>query len=309
MYIKRFMYTQCDMQLKETPAAICENAFDEYGVPQIDDARPRWTIIRRITDKQDKAVFVAVDTKFSVVGLGGLGDKISLVAIKACQLSESTYKDLVRGARVAASMSHESIVKIFDVVVDKSNAYCIMEYLDPSEWVRADSESSTLNIATVLSLSSKLVDVIEYMENNNVVHADLQLRNIFISNDAQRIKLIDFDISSISLDQANKLEVAYFSKKPYHTDHLMLLNFILAGFGYVGREEVFDATDFFQEVDSGNIGRVSESVFIELQPIIRKLRQKAYFSVSEMVVDLNNCSFVASVGGIRTAKRSNNDAA
>jgi len=66
-----------------------------------------------------------------------------------------------------------------------------------------DKNSKILQISDVINIINFLVNAIEILHNNNIIHADLKLENIVINvdenNNINNLKIIDFDVSLFNI--------------------------------------------------------------------------------------------------------------
>ena len=106
-------------------------------------------------------------------------------------------------------LEHNGIVKIYDrsmqgVMLEPCGnmygnvAFLVMEYVPGTiliDFVSEMSESAGLGEAVGRLFMTQLLDSIEYMHNQGIVHRDIKAENIIISNNFEA-KLIDFGFAS-----------------------------------------------------------------------------------------------------------------
>lgn len=107
------------------------------------------------------------------------------------------YQRLLRECSIGQKLDHPSIVK-FLPDAGRSRTYVVMEWAEgrPLRHILAENESG-LPAARALRIAVSLCDALEYLHSQGVVHRDLKPENILV-DDADRIKLIDFGIASLT---------------------------------------------------------------------------------------------------------------
>jgi serine/threonine protein kinase len=144
----------------------------------------RYQVVRKLVSKGTYGlVYLAKDTKL---------DKIVVIKMILCEsfgtgdidgLNQNLFESCV-----SLKLDHLNIVKAIDVYFDiraESSAYLhiVMPYYDEGDltsYLRKNPEISykkMLNIAHQISLG------LEYLHSHNIIHRDLKLDNIFVSND------------------------------------------------------------------------------------------------------------------------------
>lgn len=120
------------------------------------------------------------------------------VAIKAITIShgekEETIKRFEREVHNLTQLSHENIVKVFDVTENESSFFIVMEYIEGptlSEFIQAHSP---LEIDTVMNFTNQILDGIKHAHDTGIVHRDIKPQNILIEKD-KTLKILDFGIA------------------------------------------------------------------------------------------------------------------
>lgn len=100
----------------------------------------------------------------------------------------------VREARATAQLSHNHVVRIYDVVQWRQWPWIVMEYI-PSrsllEVLRKDGPLPTIQVAT---MGVALVDALSAAHRAGVLHRDVTPQNVLIGNNG-RIVLADFGVA------------------------------------------------------------------------------------------------------------------
>ena len=90
------------------------------------------------------------------------------------------------------SLESPNLVKIYDYFEENNTAYIVMELLHGCDldtyWKRKGRKLSEKEICLIVG---ELLDVLEYIHKKGIIHRDICLKNIFIT-DLWKVKLIDF---------------------------------------------------------------------------------------------------------------------
>jgi len=147
------------------------------------------------------------------LGQGGYGSVYLLehkltrekVAAKFVDISEYLRKagDIQKALKETRSMltlDHQNIVKLETMFILKNQILIFMEYIGGGELKDCIARKATpFNEITSKKIMKTLITAIEYIHNHNLVHRDLKLENILLTdeNDPFSLKIIDFGISGI----------------------------------------------------------------------------------------------------------------
>ena len=124
----------------------------------------------------------------------------SFVAIKMLRPSALPGHDapemLEREAAAAQHLSHPNIVNVFDFDTHDEHFFLVME------WLQGKSVKEILQRTTGQHLAPEfawqiihgVANALEHAHSNEVVHADINLSNIFVT-DTKQVKLLDFGVS------------------------------------------------------------------------------------------------------------------
>ena len=107
-----------------------------------------------------------------------------------------------REARVAASLSHPHLVRVYDFSVDGPRPYLVMEYVaggSLADRLRATDvpQSPGATAWDVEVLARELLDALGYIHQAGVIHRDIKPANVLIGTDS-RARLTDFGIAQPS---------------------------------------------------------------------------------------------------------------
>jgi serine/threonine protein kinase len=131
------------------------------------------------------------------------GSGITHVAIKMMRPSVASRPEarfaLEREATKAQALSHPNIINIFDFDEHDGQFFLVMEWLDGesvNSFLRRTS-GQCLDPEIVWPIIEGAAAALQHAHDNNVVHADINPSNIFITDD-QNVKLLDFGVAQFS---------------------------------------------------------------------------------------------------------------
>lgn len=148
-----------------------------------------------------------------VIGRGGMGVVIAvrhmelgeLFAIKLLTPTAGSLNAPVRflrEAQAAARLRSDHAVRVFDVGrFDDGTPYLVMEYLEGENLAEVLARRRRLPLAEVVSLVLAACDALAEAHALGIVHRDLKLSNLFLSerrDGRPHLKVIDFGISKLS---------------------------------------------------------------------------------------------------------------
>jgi len=124
------------------------------------------------------------------------------VAVKVIhpRLTEITrFREMfVREARIAASLSHQNLVQVFDFGKRGNSYYLVMEFVDGWNMAQAAAQMRLRSIPIPLPLwrywMEGMLDGIGYLHSRKIIHRDVSPGNVLLSR-AGAVKLADFGIA------------------------------------------------------------------------------------------------------------------
>jgi serine/threonine-protein kinase len=137
-----------------------------------------------------------------VLGSGGMGhvylardmELRRTVAIKVVDPGRQSAHDLVREARLAASLDHPSICTIHGVDYLGEEPFLVMEHIKGIPLSKVIRGRRSVAVATALDFARQIVDAVAHAHERGVVHGDLKSSNIMVGR-SRHITILDFGLA------------------------------------------------------------------------------------------------------------------
>lgn len=135
------------------------------------------------------------------LGEGGFGEVYEAwdtrlqrsVAIKTIRHGSSTGTDLVREARLAASLRHPAFVKVHAVEDDESGQFIIMELVH-GRTLKSILQDGPVALPTALDWIGQVADAMRAAHLSGLVHGDIKPSNLMVDDDG-RVRILDFGLA------------------------------------------------------------------------------------------------------------------
>lgn len=224
---------------------------------------------------------------------------------------DKDYRDaFLKEARLAAQLTHPSIVTIFDVGVADSKPYIGMELLEGATLDRILTTQGKINLKTVLAMAIQLSRALDYAHKRGVVHRDIKPGNIVVLKDKKTVKLTDFGIAQLdeNLGKVGKRADKVLGTPEYMAPEQVLGHTVdsrsdLYSFGVLIFRMLMgmppfmsdDLGDLFKQIIKNKPPHLiieEDAVKDDLQDLVRKLLQKRpqkrFENTSKLTADLIN---------------------
>ncbi|HVP89998.1 MAG TPA: protein kinase [Terriglobales bacterium] len=157
----------------------------QLGPGQIFDRRYR--IIEEIGRGGMGRVFKAEDTQ--------LGITVALKIIRPRLSSDARFVDRFKKEMLLArAISHENIIRIFDLGEAGGTKYISMEYIKGEDLKEFLNTSGTLSVETIVHVARQIAEAIRVAHAKGIVHQDLKPSNVMVDR-AGRVHVMDFGLA------------------------------------------------------------------------------------------------------------------
>ncbi|HYA49419.1 MAG TPA: serine/threonine-protein kinase, partial [Burkholderiales bacterium] len=147
----------------------------------------RYRIIEEIGRGGMGRVFKAEDTE--------LGITVALKIIRPRLSSDARFVERFKKEMLLArSVSHENIIRIFDLGEAGGTKYISMEYIKGEDLKEFLQASRTLAIETVLRIARQVAEALKAAHAKGIAHLDLKPSNIKVDH-AGRVYVMDFGLA------------------------------------------------------------------------------------------------------------------
>jgi len=120
------------------------------------------------------------------------------VAVKVLLAQFTADADFLRRfqqeARLAASLAHPNVVRVYDVGQDGASHFIVMEMVDGHSLKDKIRESAPLPVAEALRIALEVCAALSAAHARGLIHRDIKPQNILLTHDGQ-VKVTDFGIA------------------------------------------------------------------------------------------------------------------
>ncbi|KAM2699432.1 hypothetical protein EV1_038309 [Malus domestica] len=112
---------------------------------------------------------------------------------------------------ILLSFNHPSVVGVKEVVMDDfDGVYMVMEHMDHDLKGLMESMKQPFSIGEVKYLMKQLLEGVEYLHDNWILHRDLKTSNILLNNEGE-LKICDFGLSRLTTIWESTKAIYFFS--------------------------------------------------------------------------------------------------
>jgi len=237
----------------------------------------RYEVIKSIGEGGMANVYLAYDT---------ILDRRVAVKVLRGDLSndEKFVRRFQREALSASSLSHPTIVEMYDVGEDNGIYYIVMEYIEGKTLKQLIKKRGGLTLSEAIDIMLQITDGISQAHDSYIIHRDLKPQNIMIKEDGS-IKITDFGIAmalnSTQLTQTNSVMGSVHYLPPEQA----------SGKGSTIRSDIYSMGILFYEILTGTLPfKGDNAVEIALKqmrdqiPSIRKKNPSIPQSVENVII-------------------------
>ncbi|KAL2915687.1 Cell cycle serine/threonine-protein kinase cdc5/MSD2 [Polyrhizophydium stewartii] len=178
---------------------------------------------------------------------------------------------LLSEIKIHRSLSHPCIVKFYHVFEDDVNVYMILELCENKTFVEMLKKRKRLSDPEIRYYMHQLFDSIRYMHRHGVIHRDIKLGNLFLS-DRMHLKIGDFGLAAVIKHDGERKKT------------------ICGTPNYIAPEVLFNKEGHSFEVDVWSLGVVMYTLAVGKPPFQTKDVNSIYERIRE-----NNLEFPAAV--------------
>ncbi|MCP4046757.1 MAG: protein kinase, partial [Gammaproteobacteria bacterium] len=122
-------------------------------------------------------------------------DKISPKSGQSKQVFESGLKQFLNEARIVAALDHPNVVKVLRYFEANGTAYFLMPYYQGQPLQNLLESGGAFNREDAKALMLPLMDALEYIHEQAVVHQDISPANIYMTQNGSPV-LLDFGVAA-----------------------------------------------------------------------------------------------------------------
>lgn len=123
--------------------------------------------------------------------------------------AEKVRGQILHEGRVAAKLSHDHAIAVYDVALEAGEPWLVMEHLPSRSVARALGMVETLPVVEVAQIGAQVADALAAAHSVGIVHRDIKPGNILVADRGPSVgiaKLSDFGISRGAGDLADEPE-------------------------------------------------------------------------------------------------------
>lgn len=260
--------------------------FSSY-VLNIKAFKERFVLIDIVKSCSNRAAFIVNDIKNN-----------SVCFLKAKTIGKNS-KNEIDVYTTLMKNKHGNIVEVYDIILVDKLYFIVKQYIHGDNLAEHKSKNKTLIMEDMIS---QLSNGINHIHKLNIIHGDIKLENVMVSNN--NIKIVDFDLARIMVDNYIMAEHTYgtknyiapesfdlnmYSKK---TDlwslGILLYKYITNKFPYViqpDRMQHFYVKNYFKKLDLTELDKYSSIYDSHVINTIKKLLE---FDDTKRIIINNN---------------------
>jgi len=154
----------------------------------------KYSVLRKIASGGMSEVYLC-----RLRGEEGFEKKVAVKVVHPRLTENLRFRDLfVREARIAASLSHQNLVQVFDFGKQGNSFYLVMEFVEGWNLAQTVAQMRVRSIPVPLPVwrywMEGMLDGISYLHSRKVVHRDISPSNVLLSRGGA-VKITDFGIA------------------------------------------------------------------------------------------------------------------
>ena len=136
------------------------------------------------------------------------------------KVADKSYLDrFYLEARIAASLNHPNVVRIYDICEENGVHYMVMEYAKGEDLLELVNRTGPLKFADAARYIVEACEGLKHAHEKELVHRDIKPANLLLGED-QSVKLLDLGLALVNQDDDESLTVLYNEKVMGTADYL-----------------------------------------------------------------------------------------
>ena len=160
-----------------------------------------------------------------LIGAGGTGvvfqakdislDRLVALKVLRPSLGDTARDRFIAEARLAASIEHDNVVTIYQIGQQGRLAFIAMQW-ESGETLEARlaGESAQLDETTIREFISQIASGLSAAHQRQLIHRDIKPANIWICDDNDRIKILDFGLARIADEESSLTQTGMLAGTP-----------------------------------------------------------------------------------------------
>jgi serine/threonine-protein kinase len=196
-----------------------------------------------------------------------------------------SFSRFEREEKIGALLNHPSILRVVPAP-GKSRLYLVTEYLEGQTLSELLAQVKVLPLDDAVRIMSRILEAVEYMHEQGVVHRDLKPQNIMVCNDGS-LRIMDFGIAKEA--DGRKISFSGFSPTMGTPDYMAPEQ--VRGQGGDVQTDIYSLGAILYEMTTGSVPYQGDNAFIVMNarlsgdPVApRKLRPEIPAALEEIIL-------------------------
>ena len=136
------------------------------------------------------------------------------------KVADKSYLDrFYQEARIAASLNHPNVVRIYDICEEDGVHYMVMEYAKGEDLLELVNRTGPLKFADAARYIADACNGLKHAHEKELVHRDIKPANLLLGEN-QDVKLLDLGLALVNQDDEESLTLLYNEKVMGTADYL-----------------------------------------------------------------------------------------
>ena len=136
------------------------------------------------------------------------------------KVADKSYLDrFYQEARIAASLNHPNVVRIYDICEEDGVHYMVMEYAKGEDLLELVNRTGPLKFADAARYIADACEGLKHAHEKELVHRDIKPANLLLGEN-QDVKLLDLGLALVNQEDEESLTLLYNEKVMGTADYL-----------------------------------------------------------------------------------------